>query len=156
MPIDQIPWWANAVGGALGGGVLIKMIEAFRDRGKTLSHERLSLREFEERLRSSVLHENEGLRSRLEHLEERMGELLEAERKCDERNRELKAEVGALREKNDELRRDLDAITSALDEQSRRIISESSSERRAHRDSLRTLRDSVAHTLDAQKARHGS
>lgn len=125
MPIDQIPWWANAVGGALGGGVLIKMIEAFRDRGKTLSHERLSLREFEERLRSSVLHENEGLHSRLEHLEERMGELLEAERKCDERNRELEDRVETLARENAALKEDLEALSKLVTEEARKSTVES-------------------------------
>lgn len=155
MPIPEISW-GSIVAGLLSGGVLAKLIEAARERGKAIHGERMSLREFEERLRASVLHENADLHSRLMNLEGRVMELIENERKCDERNNELESEVGALRERNDELRRDLDAITSALDEQSKRIISDSTAERRANKESLRTLREGVAHTLSEQKARHGS
>ena len=49
MPLDGIPWWANALGGLISGGVIAKLIDATRERGKTLSGERISLREFEER-----------------------------------------------------------------------------------------------------------
>ena len=156
MPLDGIPWWANALGGLISGGVIAKLIDATRERGKTLSGERISLREFEERLRASVLHENADLRSRLLSLEGRLMDLVENERKCDERNRDLEAELVVLRDKNDELRRDLDAISSALDAQSKRIISDSSAERRANRDSLRSLREGVAQNIEAQRARHGS
>lgn len=156
MPLDGIPWWANALGGLIGGSAITEGIRAMKARGQAMSTERLTLQQGEAEFRSALLAENREQRERLDRLENRVMELVENERKCDERNSELEAEVGALRERNDELRRDLDAISSALDEQSRRIISESSSERRANRESLRSLREGVAHNIDVQKARHGS
>lgn len=156
MPLDGIPWWANALGGLIGGSAITEGIRALKARGQAHSTERLTLQQGEAEFRSTLLAENRAQRERLDSLEERVMDLVENERKCDERNRDLESEIIVLRDKNDELRRDLDAITSALDAQSKRIISDSSAERRANRDSLRSLREGVAQSIEAQKARHGS
>lgn len=148
MPLSDIPWWANAAAGLISGGALAKLIDAVRARGESQSNERLTLQQSESKFRAMLIEENRSQRERLDRLEERVMELVENERKCDERNRDLEAEIITLRDLNDELRRDINALTTALDDQSRRIISD--------RESLRSLREGVAHSLEAQKARHGS
>lgn len=156
MPLLDLPGWVQTLGVAASGGLATELVRALRSRGEHKSKERLSLQDGEERFRVTLLAENTTLWERLDRLEDRVMELVENERKCDERNRDLETEITVLREKNDELRRDLDAITTALDAQSKRIISDSSAERRVNRESLRTLRDGIGQAIDAQKARHGS
>lgn len=125
MPIPELPTWITTVGAIAGGGLLTELVRAMRARGQALSTERLTLQQSEADFRATLIAENRDQRRRLDDLEARVMELVENERKCDERNRELESEIVELRERNEELQKDIDALAAKVSRRAKDIVADS-------------------------------